>query len=253
LWYYKIVLWYNGTEFLGFQKQKTGRTIGFELEKALAKIAGAPVRVTGAGRTDSGVHAFGQVISCGLMFNVPPEGLKKALNGNLPGDIRVRNVTRVEEDFHARKSAVQRHYSYLFSNNEPPMYLYDFVTKISFIPQIDAFPFICAKMLGTHDFSGFQSTGSDNGNPLKTISEFSLEKKIHVDLLSHEEFEYFEFKISANSFLYHMVRHIMGALFEVFREKQEWATMCEMLETKSRIFPNTLAPAKGLCLVKVEY
>ncbi|MDA1352983.1 MAG: tRNA pseudouridine(38-40) synthase TruA [bacterium] len=253
MWVYKIVLWYNGTNYLGLQKQKSGRTVAQAVETALAKIAGQPITVTAAGRTDSGVHAQGQVLSLRLPKRIPAEGLKKALNSGLPSDCGVVSVEESDASFHAQKSAIYREYMYLFAQYPVPMSLQDFITPISFTPEVSSFPEIEKAFLGTHDFSAFKSTGSTPSNPVKTVELFSLQTRKLSNLYTGEPFTCFEFRIGANSFLYHMVRHIVGDLFDVFRGKQSWEAMVESLHSKQKKFHSTLAPAKGLCLVNVTY
>lgn len=253
MWTYKIVLWYNGTNYLGLQKQKSGRTVAHAVEKVLAKIAGEHIPVTAAGRTDSGVHAQGQVLSIRLPVRIPAEGLKKALNSGLPNDCGVVSVTESDASFHALKSAVYREYMYMFSHNPIPLMMQDFVTPISFTPDVSTFKEIEKAFLGTHDFTAFKSMSSTPADPVKTIKLFSLREHQIDNIYSGEPFACFEFRIGANSFLYHMVRHLVGNLFEVFRGKQPWEAMVESLHSKQKQFHSTLAPAKGLCLVNVTY
>lgn len=240
----KLTLAYDGTRFVGWQKQASGESIQGLLEDAMSRLEGAPVTAHGAGRTDAGVHAEGQVASARVTFAQDAATVVRALNAILPSDVRVIAVEDVAADFHARFSAREKSYRYQVANGAV---MSPFVRAYAWhVPEpldLAAMRDAAAALVGTHDFAAFQSAGSDVATTERTLtrSEF-LDRG---GLLAYE--------ISGNGFLRHMVRAIVGTLVEVGRGWRPATDVQAALAGRSRREAGATAPAHGLTLVKVEY
>ena len=239
----KAVVEYDGTAYAGFQQQPDVPTIQGELEKALAEVTQAKADVVGAGRTDAGVHAMGQVIHFLSGWKRSLEELHRALNALLSQDIAIKQVTVVDSDFHARYSALTRKYQYTILNQEirSPMearYAYHHEQLLDAGAMGEALN--C--LVGTHDFASFgQPTQGDS--TVRDIVRASCVREgshIHVDL-------------TANAFLRHMVRTVVGTLLLVGRGKLSPGDFKGILEAKDRSHAGPPAPAHGLCLLRVNY
>src|SRR5918995_5675838 len=204
----KLTLAYDGTRFVGWQKQASGESIQGLLEAALARLEGAPVTAHGAGRTDAGVHAEGQVASARVTFAHDAATVIRALNAVLPPDVRVIAVEDAAGDFHARFRARAKSYRYQLAN-VPVMS--PFVRAYAWhVPErldVAAMRNAAATLVGTHDFAAFQSTGSDVATTERTLTRSELVDR--SGLLAYE--------VSGNGFLRHMVRAIVGTLVEIGR------------------------------------
>jgi len=239
---HKLLLCYDGTDFHGWQRQPEKRTIQGEVEDALARIAQKKINVVGAGRTDAGVHAKGQVAH--FKENIPiKEGeLLRALNSILSSDVRVNSVEKVEPDFHARKMALSKIYQYRIFNS-PSMtpflfrYVYHRTAPLRFSLMEKAAPLFIREA----DFSGFSSNRLLQ--PVRNVYKSELRKR-------GPEIVY---TIEANGFLRYMVRTIVGTLLEIGRGKITLEKIEEIFKTKKRSLAGPTAPAKGLCLLKVNY
>jgi len=250
----KLVLAYSGEAFSGFQAQKNGQeTVSDAVHKALERLYKQKIKAHGAGRTDSGVHAVGQVLSYTVGQHIPCEGLKKGLNSLLPESVRIIAVENKANGFHARHSAKSREYRYLFSDQTISLYLCKVVAPIQFSPDLTLWPKIQEGILGEHDFRNFRCTGSDEANTRRTIHHVSVKKVILQDVLGDNQVAAYEFRIVANAFLYRMVRNIMGALFEIFKGKQTPEKFLAMVTSTQKSYYYATAPAKGLCLMQVNY
>ena len=240
----KLTLAYDGTRFVGWQKQASGESIQGLLEAALARLEGAPVTAHGAGRTDAGVHAEGQVASARVTFAHDAATVIRALNAVLPPDVRVIAVEDAAGDFHARFSARAKSYRYQLAN-VPVMS--PFVRAYAWhVPErldVAAMRNAAATLVGTHDFAAFQSTGSDVATTERTLTRSELVDR--GGLLAYE--------VSGNGFLRHMVRAIVGTLVEIGRGGRPSNDVQGLLAGGSRSEAGATAPAHGLTLVKVEY
>ena len=237
------VVEYDGTDYLGFQVQAQGATIQGEIERALAAVAQEKVRVVGAGRTDAGVHAQGQVIAFNTAWRHPVEELQRALNAVLPKDIAVRELRAVAEDFHPRFDAVSREYRYTIFNQplRSPLarrFAYHFPQPLN-VPAMNE---AAGSLVGSHDFASFgRAPQGDN-----TVREV-----YRVQWTSEEPFVYFD--IVANAFLYRMVRSLVGTLLLVGTGGLSLDEFGEILQSADRSRAGQVAPAHGLCLIKVGY
>lgn len=240
---YKAIIAYDGTDFLGFQIQAKGRTVQGTLEAALKKIAKQPVRIIGAGRTDTGVHAIGQVISFKLPWRHSPTDLHKALNANLPPDIVVLELSEINSGFHPRFDALSRQYCYTILNQQVrDVFKRRYALHVSRILDVGQMQQASLHFLGTHDFASF-GRAPQGDNTVRTITQAAWS-------VNGPEIT---FEITANAFLYRMVRSMVGTLLEVGLGKFKVDEVKKILLARNRSRARTLAPSNGLCLVKVNY
>jgi len=241
----KVTLAYDGTKFRGWQIQPVGRTIEGEIRKALEFMHKHPVNILAAGRTDSGVHASGQVISYqSELDSIALERYPRALNNFLPKDIRVQAVEEVTSDFHARFDARLRTYKYyLFPSELPDPTVELYSLRIVHKPDIRVLNRMASKFIGTHDFTTFSSPNEQIPDRVRTIHAASF----------HAEGHFLVFSISAGSFLWKMVRSIVGSLLEFEQDALMPEEVSLRLEAKDRKLAGTTAPAWGLFLHKVVY
>src|SRR5215470_16834116 len=207
----KFTLAYDGTRFVGWQRQAEGESIQGLLEEALARFEGAPVTVHGAGRTDAGVHALGQVASASVTFTHPTATVVRALNAQLPEDIRVLDVADAAPDFHARFSARAKTYRYqIRAGTVGDPFTRAFVWQLPEPLNVAAMTDAAAALVGRHDFAVFQSAGTEVASTVRTIvqSEFSTTERPERLLV---------YEITADGFLRHMVRAIVGTLVDIGR------------------------------------
>jgi len=239
---------YDGTDFVGFQRQPDdhGRTVQGELEAALAKICGARCAVVGAGRTDAGVHATGQVVAFEVDWKHSLEVLQRALNANLPADVAVNSLAACAQDFHPRYSAKSRTYEYTayVSTVRHPM-LRRFAWHLERRPDVGAMNEAARLLVGVHDFAAFGSPPS--GRP----EESTVREVLRAGW--REVSNRLCFTVEANAFLFRMVRRIVMALMRVGWHEYAPDVINSMLESKDAQRVKGLAPACGLCLVEVKY
>jgi tRNA pseudouridine38-40 synthase len=241
----KCTVAYDGTNFAGYQIQPNKRTVQGELEYALATIhKGQPIRVFASGRTDAGVHAYGQVIHFDSPMSIPVNGWVKALNALLPDDIVVKEVEKVDSSFHARFSATSKEYRYkvriaqekdVFSRN----YAFHFPYPLSYDAMKEALQFI----IGTHDFTSFCSAKTEIEDKVRTIYEADF-------VISDSDLI---FKFVGNGFLYNMVRILVGTMLDVGQGKMNPADIPAIIKGKDRSLAGKTAPGHGLYLWKVYY
>jgi tRNA pseudouridine38-40 synthase len=248
---------YDGTAYAGWQRQENGPSIQAAIEQALSPLsAGAAVTVTGAGRTDAGVHADGQAAHVDLPEGIDPEVVVRATNTRLPADIRVRSAVLVPDDFHARFSAVSKTYRYawLVSRLGHPLLAR---THWLVTPPLDlaAMASAAAALHGTHDFAAFQSTGTSVTRTTRTITGVDLGVRMAADvglhLADHERIV--ELELRGDGFLRHMVRAIAGTLIEVGCRRRSHDEFVGLLEGARRDDAGPTAPPHGLTLLQVEY
>jgi tRNA pseudouridine38-40 synthase len=251
---YKLIISYSGSFFLGFQQQSIGRTVEGELLNVISKIFGDVTRIVGSGRTDTGVHALGQVVNFKSKKHIDLNRLKHSLNRMLPIDLSVLNIEIVDLLFNSRHSATNRIYHYLFSPFVMPPFLDTIVSKVD-INCSQIFMNKCSQIfLGTHDFSNFRKKGSDERSTIRTVSRVSVTKEFVVTPYGDiDGLYYFSFQIEANSFLYRMVRNIVGSLFQVFMGNNTVEKLIKLRDLQEVDFNYSAVPAKGLSLVKVCY
>lgn len=240
----KLVIEYDGTNYCGWQIQGTDPTIQGVLEQALAKVLDGPVRVSGAGRTDAGVHALGQVASFRTSSQLPCDALQRALNSLLPRDVVVQAVQDAPSDFHARYSALGKVYTYRILNRPLPSALRRrYVWHVPSPLDLDAMAAAAASLRGKHDFSSFRAAGSEVKTSERTLTEATMAWAGDEIVLS----------FTADGFLRHMVRNIVGTLVEVGRRRRTPGEIVGILEARDRRVAGMTAPPQGLYLVQVLY
>ena len=242
---YKSIVAYDGTKFEGFQRQASGRrTVQGELEQALQNIGWQESSLRAAGRTDSGVHARGQVIAYQLVWKHSPEDLRMAINANLPCDIAVRKTLLAQKDFHPRYSAVSRRYRYsLFIDKTRDPLRERYAWRIEAEADIKLLKRAADMIVGKKDFGAFGSAPRPGGNTVREI--FEAVWNLQDDELWIE--------IEANAFLYHMVRRLVSALLAVGYGKMEMNELLAAVQDPSQKWDGGLAPSQGLCLLRVMY
>ena len=260
---YSICLCYDGAEFCGWQIQPSAPSVQQCLEGALSRLLNRPISVTGAGRTDTAVNALGYVAHFDLDGELPfgQDDLCYKLNAILPHSVAVFSVTPVPDDFHARYSAKRREYTYFIHRQKDP-----FVRSYSWqcgypVLDFDAMNAACQYLLGTHDFSCFEKTGTDVKTSVCTIYEafWKPYTPSHLMLMPSchsersEESNYWYFRVSADRFLRNMVRAIVGSLIEVGRGKQSPEWIAELVANGTRGDAGESVPGHALFLSKVLY
>lgn len=243
----RLTLQYDGTAYVGWQRQATGVSIQGLIEEALAPIEGAPVVVHGAGRTDAGVHALAQVATVGLNAAIPTDTLARALNAVLPADVRVLAIEEADPAFHARFSAAGKVYEYRIVN--APLvspFLVRYVWHLTQPLDLAAMRAGAECLVGTHDFAAFQGAGSTVTSTERTVRSIVWEDGGGYDLP-------LVMRIEGGGFLRHMVRNIAGTLVEVGIGRWAPDRVGAILESRDRTQAGPTAPAQGLFLVRVEY
>jgi tRNA pseudouridine38-40 synthase len=243
--HFKLTVAYDGTAFVGWQRQASGTSIQELLENGCALLDGRPVAVTGAGRTDAGVHAFAQVAHVSLERDIDAATVVRALNNHLPPAVRVLDAAEVSATFHARFNATAKRYRYRIWNQ--PV-LSPFEREYTWhipgpILDVEAMAAAAARLEGRHDFAAFQTAGAETHTTERVV--FSSRITTERPLILYD--------VRGDGFLRHMVRSIVGTLVEVGRGRYpaEWIT--EVLESTDRARGGRTAPAAGLFLMSVEY
>lgn len=240
----KLTIEYDGTNYFGWQKQHNGKTIQGEIEKAIEKITKENVSLTGSSRTDTGVHARGMVANFYTNSRVPSEKFREAINTKLPDDISIIKSEEVEEEFHARYNSKGKTYSYLIVNREEKVALYkNYCLAVKDELAVSDMKEACTYFIGTHDFSAFKSSGSSVKTSTRTITGLKL----------IQDGNNIKVVISADGFLYNMVRIIVGTLIEVGKGKIKPSEIKGIIESKDRTLSGPCVAPNGLVLEKVFY
>lgn len=241
-----LIIEYDGTNYCGWQSQKNANSIQETIQTAIEKITCDRPNLYGSGRTDKGVHAFGQTANFFTESKVNAEKFAYNLNSVLPADIVIKTSCEVDMDFHARYSAVGKEYSYLILNSKQPSALYrNLAYHINYCEKLNINEMVVASQafVGTHDFSAFMAKGSSIKDPIRTIDE--------VKITQNGEFLKLTFR--GNGFLYNMVRIISGTLLFVGVGKINSKDILEIINSKNRRQAGMTLPAHGLYLEKVLY
>ena len=242
--HFKITLQYDGTDYNGWQIQPRGRTIQGELTRALSILEQRSVTVHGAGRTDAGVHAEGQVASLSLERSFQPRELRDAINGNLERDIRVVAVEFSDSKFHARLSAKLKTYRYsIWTEDVVSPFVRRYVHHYRGSLDLEAMQRAAEMLLGEHDFRAFTVSTSEAENSMRTIRRLDVVR----------EPSGLAIYVSADGFLRYMVRAIAGTLIDIGRGRLQTASIGRALTTLDRIHAGPTAPACGLTLLRVDY
>lgn len=247
----RLLVAYDGSRYCGWQRQENGPTIQAALEDALLPFSDrkvddrvVPPVVFGAGRTDAGVHALGQVASVEIGTSHPVEVIRRAVNVQLDRDIRVIDVSDAPEGFNARFDATGKTYRYRIATSEVVSpFAHRYVWHHPQPLDVAAMQAAAPALLGTHDFSAFMSSGSDVIDPVRTLDRAEL-------LVSGDELV---FEVHADGFLRHMVRAIVGTLADVGTGRRAPASLGDLVDSRDRGSAGDTAPAQGLVLVSVDY
>ena len=242
---YRLTIEYDGGPFVGWQRQDNGPSVQGALEAAIEKLSGERVTVTGAGRTDAGVHALGQAAHFDLVKTFEPGKVRDALNYHLrPDPVSVLEAAAVDEDFHARFSATARHYLFrILNRRSPPALEAGKVWHVS--PKLDAEAMHAAAqfLVGQHDFTTFRAAECQAQSPVKTLVRLDVSQRgeeIHIEA-------------SARSFLHHQIRSFAGTLKLVGDGKWQPRDVKKALDARDRAACGPVAPPEGLYLVRVDY
>jgi len=257
---FKVTLSYDGTDFAGFQRQSNARSVQQVLEEALAPIEGSAVVVHGAGRTDSGVHALGQVVSFTLTNQISAGDLLQALNATFnataAADVRAISVELAPDDFNARFAARAKLYRYRIINADlispfERRFAWHIQRPLEVAPMRDA----AKALIGEHDFAAFQAAGGDVRTSVRrvTLSEWSESDPSTPDARSGQAGRLLTYEIAGNGFLKYMVRSIVGTLVEIGHGRRAVGSVEELLASGERSKAGRTAPPHGLYLVRVDY
>ena len=240
----KLVIAYEGTAYSGWQTQLNKATVQETIENAISTVMKQKIALTGSGRTDSGVHAYGQVANFKADTKIPEEKIKIALNANLPPDIRILDSVDVSPDFNSRFDALDKTYMYQIYNDSVAN---PFYSRYScFVPQslyIDKMEEALKLIVGTHDFKGFMASGSQSKTTERTVYDAKLLKKGNL----------IKIYINGNGFLYNMVRISAGTLIDIGKGLKDISCIEKALTDKDRTVLGQTAKPEGLFLLKVNY
>ena len=240
----RLTVAYDGTVYAGWQRQRNAPSVQGMLEKALHSLTGETAAVTGASRTDAGVHALGQTAHFDTVSSIPSEKFSFALNTRLPDDIRVVDSGKVSLDFHARYGARGKTYRYQIHNSSHASALYRH-QRAHVVPPLDVplMQLAARDVLGQHDFRAFAASGSEAKTTIRDIAEATVTR----------QGELIELTVSGRSFLYNMVRILAGSLIYIGMGKISPDSLRRALETGNRLDLGITAPAHGLTLMEVRY
>lgn len=241
----KLTIEYDGTNYFGWQKQKNNsKTIQEVLEKAIQKIVKKEVSLIGSSRTDSGVHAKGMVANFLTDSRVPADKFREAINTKLPDDIAIIKSEEVDKEFHARYDSKGKTYCYTIINRFEKVSLYrNYSYHVREVLNIEEMKKACNYFIGTHDFSAFKSSGSSVKTSVRTIKDLHIENDNNI----------IKIYVTADGFLYNMVRIIVGTLINVGRGKTPATSIVDIINKKDRTLAGDCVPPNGLILKEVYY
>ncbi|MGT2959386.1 tRNA pseudouridine(38,39,40) synthase TruA [Streptococcus bovimastitidis] len=244
---YKAIISYDGSQFSGFQRQTKARTVQEEFEKTLSRLNnGKIITIQGAGRTDAGVHAYGQVIHFDLEQERDIEKLRFALDTQTPDDIDVISIEAVDETFHARYNKHLKTYEFLVDIGRPknPM-MRNYATHYPYPLEIPLIEEAIKDLIGTHDFTGFTAAGTTIENKVRTL----YKAKVSYD----EDRQFLVFTFTGNGFLYKQVRNMVGTLLKIGNQRMPVEQIRIILEAKDRQLAGPTAAGNGLYLKEIIY
>ncbi len=235
---------YDGTDFCGWQSQEGSRTVQDEVEKAISYVADESIKVTCAGRTDSGVHAYGQVIHFDTQVQRTERSWVLGCNSNLPRDVNISWAREADDEFHARFAALSRHYRYVIMNRLTRSAIMQNRVCWHHQPlQVSRMAAAAKYFLGEHDFTSFRALACQAKHAVRHIQQLDISR----------QGDYILIDIQANAFLHHMVRNIVGTLLAIGEGDQEPSWVQTLLDARDRSVAGITAPAQGLYLLSVRY
>lgn len=239
---FKLIIAYDGKNFVGFQKQKEGRSVQEELESVLTKINKTAISVRGSGRTDAKVHALNQVACFNSEVDMGADQYKKALNSSLPSDIYVKNVRVVDENFDPRHDATMKTYKYILNMGEYNVFAKDYIYQLNHKLDVEKIREAMVLFIGNHNFQNYCSN-KEMYTYFREIFEFTLEEK--DDILT--------WRITGNGFMRYMVRYIIGTLIKIGENKIDKSFIEQTLNSNERRIISYKASGVGLYLESVNY
>lgn len=251
----KLTLQYDGSDYSGWQVQEKGRTIQGVIEDAVYSVTNERIRVTGASRTDAGVHALEQVAVFKTQSNLEPQILKRAINTNLPQDVRIIDIGECGSDFHPRYSAKNKTYSYIISfPGAYSVFLRRYSWQMPYQLNCSLMRESALYLIGKHDFSSFRGSGCNSKSQVRTIINIEISEFPSIDFMTLRfNAPIIKISMQADAFLRHMARNIVGTLVEVGRGRIYPSGLLEILKLRDRRSAGPTAPAQGLFLEKIKY
>lgn len=240
----KLTIAYDGTDFVGWQVQSNGRSVQAELESAWKAITGETLRITASGRTDSGVHAAGQVCSLSTESRLEVATIQRAINAVLPQDISLLETAERSDEFHAIRDCVEKTYRYqVQAGRLVDVFSRRYAWHVPVSLDVAAMQAGAQHLIGRHDFAAFQASGSERYSTVRNITRATVHER-HSD-----RFQRVEIEVTADGFLYNMVRCIAGSLVLVGQHKRSSEWIAEVVRSKDRALAGPTAPAQGLTLL----
>ena len=234
---------YDGTSYAGWQYQLNQISVQETIERAISQIRNQPTKIYGSGRTDAGVHAYGQTFHFDIEVPRDLENFRHSINCVLPNDIHVKSLTYVKDDFHARLSAVEKTYEYVINLHEPSAFNYKYETLVDEPLDIEEMEKAAKIFVGTHCFQNFTTKEEDEDNFVRTISKIEFIKENNQLII----------RFTGDGFMRYMIRLLVGALIQVGRHKITVEHLQNVLNSSTRLPVSYKAEAKGLYLVEVKY
>lgn len=240
----KLIVEYDGSNYHGFQRQNNAHTIQEEIERGIVKLVGQNISIISAGRTDTGVHALGQVVAFDTSSSIPADKWSFALNSVLPRDIRVTSSELVPAEFHPRYDALSKVYRYkIYRKEQGRIFFRNYALCMSEPLNIIAMQEACKLIQGKHNFKSFCASGSSVKN---------FERHV-MNCFIYEEGPFINLEIEANGFLYNMIRIIMGTLLEIGQDNHSPEIIRDIIKGEDRSLAGPTAPPQGLYMIEVKY
>jgi tRNA pseudouridine38-40 synthase len=253
--YIKLIIEYDGTNYQGWQTQRSGLTVQDIMCKTISGITGEEIKLLSASRTDAGVHALGQVAVFMTDSRLQSDTLKRALNAKLPKDMRIVETEELASEFHPRYLAIKKSYFYLIEKTQKQsVFLHRYAWRIPVDLDLAGMEKAAGLFIGEHDFSAFRAAGCGAKTTVRTIHSISVSRYDHIDFMTTKiQGDFIKIRIEANAFLRHMVRNIVGTLVDVGKGKISPEEVLNIIKSCDRKMAGPTAPAKGLFLEKVFY